>query len=204
MNLATKRDYLFAAIIGFLFGVFSFPILKNLQVSFIKLNFATGLGIAVFFSLFAVFALFVAAILGKKIPVIFQVAKFSAVGAFNTFFDWGVLNLLILISGIAVGWGYAVFKGISFIAANIGSYFWNKHWTFSSSEKSSVSEFGKFFAVSVIGFVINIAAASFVVNAIDPLYGMSAERWANVGALAATVVSLIWNFTGYKFIVFKR
>ena len=133
-----------------------------------------------------------------------QIAKFVAIGALNTFLDLGILNILIVVSGVAVGYWYTLFKSFSFIIANVNSYFWNKHWTFGVSDKTNIKEFGSFLAVSVVGFGLNIASASLVVNVISAPQNISPERWANIGALSATVISLIWNFVGYKFFVFRR
>ena len=91
---------------------------------------------------------------------------------------------------------------MSFIIANVNSYFWNKHWTFSSGKSATAGEFGKFFTVSVIGFAVNVGAASFIVNVIAAPAGFSPAMWANVGAVVATLAALAWNFLGYKFIVF--
>ncbi|MCX6765665.1 MAG: GtrA family protein [Candidatus Moranbacteria bacterium] len=200
----TKRDYFLVSFIGLSFALFSIPILKNINLPFLKLNLITVLFLVIFFVIFANLALWIASIIGRRIPIAFQFAKFGAVGAFNTFLDWGVLNILIALTGTAAGIGYTVFKGISFIVANISSYLWNKHWTFGSQETANAQEMGKFFGVSVIGLIINISLASIVVNVIGPQAGMSPERWANVGALLATVVSLIWNFVGYKLWVFRK
>ncbi|TAK95786.1 GtrA family protein [Patescibacteria group bacterium] len=199
-----KKDYFLIAFIGFSFGLFSVPILKNIQLPFITLNVTTVLGIMVFFVLFAILALWIASLIAKKIPLVLQFAKFAAAGAFNSFLDWGVLNILIALTGIATGFGFSGFKGISFIVANISSYFWNKYWTFGSQDAGNMkTEAGKFFLVSVIGLAINIGMASLIVNGFH-VQGMSPERWANIGALAATLISLIWNFFGYKLWVFKK
>jgi putative flippase GtrA len=131
-------------------------------------------------------------------------SKFSAVGAFNTLLDGAVLNVLIYLTSIAYGLWYVVFKGLSFIVANISSYFWNKYWTFSAQGRATSKEFGKFFAISAIGFLINIGVAGFIVNILGAPLGISHEKWANVGLVFATLASLIWNFLGYKFIVFKK
>src|SRR3989344_2662710 len=101
--------------------------------------------------------------------IIRQAIKFVLVGILNTLVDLGVLNLLIFASGIASGFGYSAFKGISFTVAVINSYFLNKFWTFKMRETEGVKrEFAQFFIVSLIGFGINVGVASFVVNVVGP------------------------------------
>jgi putative flippase GtrA len=143
-----------------------------------------------------------------SVLIIRQAVKFVLVGGLNTLIDLGVLNLLIFTTGIASGFGYSFFKGISFIAAVINSYILNRLWTFKGSGgDNGKKQFGQFFAVSLIGFGINVGVASLVVNVIgNPflLSGVSDKLWANVGAIAATFCGMTWNFLGYKFIVFKK
>lgn len=202
--MLNKKDYLLVAIVGFFFGLLLLPVLNNIKVAFLPVNLINGIAIIIFFTIVAVVALWIMGIIAKKIFVMLEIAKFAAVGGLNTLLDLGVLNLLISIFAIASGAGYAVFKGISFIVSNVNSYFWNKYWTFGSNENATVKEFGQFLIVSVIGFIINISVASIVVNVIKPLNGMSPARWANVGALVATLTAFVWNFIGYKFIVFVK
>ncbi len=134
-----------------------------------------------------------------------QAIKFVLVGIINTVIDLGVLNILILASGISAGLGYSIFKGISFTAAVVNSYFLNRSWTFRrGATNKTQKEFFQFFIASVIGFVINVSAASFVVNLIGPQFGIGAKLWANVGAILATLTAMFWNFLAYKFIVFKK
>jgi len=38
---------------------------------------------------------------------------------------------------------------------------------------------------------------------ISPKFGSSQELWAYVGAIVAVFFGFIWNFVGYKLIVFK-
>lgn len=142
--------------------------------------------------------------MGKLKETFGQFFKFAVVGVMNTLIDLGVLNGLILLTGMAVGWQFSVFKGISFIAAVINSYFFNKFWTFKSKKSVGAGELLQFFAVSVGGFVVNVGTASLVVNVIGPLWGISPTLWANVGAISAIAFSMAWNFIGYKFLVFRR
>jgi len=151
------------------------------------------------------FGLWASSKVARKIPIILQIAKYGAVGAFNTFLDWGVVNTLIALTSISSGLWFSVFAGTGFIVANIGSFFWNKYWTFTSN--GQVSQSGnmiQFFAVSAVGFGVKVAIASLVVNVIGAPEGFSSEQWANIGNVSGTMLSMVWNFVGYKFWVFKR
>lgn len=138
--------------------------------------------------------------------IIFQQAvKFILVGTLNTGIDLGVLNILIFVSGISAGLSYSIFKGISFAAAVVNSYFLNKYWTFQKNvNREAGKEFISFLAASVIGFTINVGVASLVVNFIGPQLGIGSKIWANVGAIIATLTAMFWNFFAYKFIIFKK
>lgn len=201
----TKNDHLLITVIGFLFGVLLYPILKNIQLPFLQLDAMTMALIVLFFMILANVALVIASLIGRKIPFVLQFSKFAAVGAVNSVLDWGVLNVLIVLTGAAAGLPYALFKSLSFVVANINSYFWNKLWVFPGRAKMNLQEIFQFFAVSAIGLVLNVATAAVIVNVVARgVEGISPERWANIGAALATVISLGWNFIGYKFIVFKK
>ena len=210
MNLSiTKKDILVAAIIGEVVAWLVILTVEGLRFNVQVVNLMVAL--PVLFPILSVVGFYVAALIAKKIPVVLQLAKFSLVGALNTFVDLGVLNLLIIISNVAVGFTFLAFKGASFIVAVINSYFWNKFWTFKSQavataepNKKTGVEFIQFLVVSVIGLFINVGIAGLVVNIVGPLGGLDIRVWANVGAITATAAALIWNFLGYKYLVFKR
>ena len=194
-----KSDLIIALVIGELIALFSFSIFKNLEL---KIDWLYWIW-PVFMPIFCAACLWFASVLAKKLSFIWQLAKFVLVGVLNTLIDVGITSFLMLVTGINRGTFYSIFKGFSFIVSVINSYFWNKHWTFGKKQEKSRKEIIQFFAVSVIGFGINVASASVIVNIIGPQLGLSPEIWGSVGAIGAAFCSMAWNFLGYKFIVFK-
>ena len=100
---------------------------------------------------------------------------------------------------------FASFKALSFSIAAVNAYFWNKYWTFEKREtKPGAKEFGKLYIVTGIGFFLNVLIASLVFKTIGPQFGLSDKVWPTFSAGIATFIVFIWNFLGYKFIVFKK
>ena len=146
----------------------------------------------------------------EKYPVIGQFVRFGLIGGMNTGVDLIILNILMFSTGLFEGAAYSAFKTISFAAAATFSYFMNKKWAFKDdSKEKEVRKFSQFFAVSIIGAIINVSVASLVVTFLKPALGvnflfLNDGLWGSVGALFGTAFGLIWNFLGYKFIVFKK
>ena len=134
-----------------------------------------------------------------------QFLKFAVVGAINTGVDFLILNIEMLITGITSGPLMFVQNILSFSIATTNSYFLNKHWTFKDKSKNKEGfKFAQFLVISVIGALINSAIVFSATTFIDPIFGLSPTLWANLAKLLATGISLIWNFLGYKFVVFKK
>jgi len=198
-----KSDIIYPLIIGEAIALIFLGISSFLKLPPIVINLAKYFPIIL--PILSVFGVFVASFLGRKIPALFQLAKFCLVGALNTFVDLGILNLLMVIFGLSAGWLYSLFKAISFSCSVVHSYFWNKFWTFKKKEtKGAGKEFGKFFLIAGTGFLLNVSIASFIVNVVGPQFGLSAEIWGNIGAIIAIICVFMWNFLGYKFLVFKK
>lgn len=198
-----KIDIISSLAIGELTAWLALSVIKNLMPN---LPFTWALPVALPFIF--LFGLWLAFQIGKKIAIIWQAAKFLMVGVLNTLVDLGVLNFLMLITSLSSGIAFSIFKTISFLAAVTNSYFWNKFWTFKNKDVTKVEvksgkEVLQFFVVSVIGWLINLGISSVIVNLIGPQFGLSPKLWANVGALCATGANMVWNFIGYRFIVFK-
>lgn len=198
--MQNKKDYQLVTIIGFLVGWLVLIPAKNLDFSVTPTVIAASvLG----FTLLGPAALFVLKALGKIWGIFEQFGKFAAVGTLNTLLDLGVLNLLMLGTGIYSGPSFIGFKAISFIVGTTNSYFWNKFWTFGSKLPVTVSEYARFGAFTLVGTFINVGVASLVVNAIGVPSGMNPKIWANIGAIIAVFLAMLWNFLAYKKVVFK-
>lgn len=206
-----KIDAIIAMAIGAITGLYFYDFLSNAR------NTQTGINlvpepyysllwlIILIFPFLAAFCLWVASLIGKKFISIYQLAKFLLIGIMATILDLGLLNVFLAATGKNSGYGYAAFKGISFIFATIVKYIPDKYWAFKKKEGSDIKkEFGQFFAVTAAGLAINVAMASIIVNYIGPQFGLDAETWGKIGGIGATIAVFAWNFVGYKFIVFKK
>ena len=194
-----KKDLLNAFVIGLIVAGIFWGIVKNTELVIPNIEL-----IVLAFPLLAVTGMFIASVLAKRFAVLLQAARFLLVGGLNTFIDLGILNLLIFFGGTAVGIWFSVFKGIAFVGAVLNSYFWNRQWTFNTKTKMQGKEFLKFLLISLVGFTINVGIASFLVNALGAPGTLSENMWANVSAVVAAFAGMLWNFIGYKFIVFKK
>lgn len=206
--MASKRDYLLVGIIGLAVGLLAQPILANnmemLRGALPYSDLAIRILFLAFFVALAPIALGVASFIGRKIKVIFQFAKFAAVGSLNSFVDLGVFNLLSYIfvdeikniSNVL----FITFKSASFFLATLNSYLWNKNWTFGNKEKTHVETLVKFYAITLINYFLNTGVA-FAVKAIGP----DSNIWVSfVAPVCGILAAMFSNFLSYKFIVFKK
>ena len=194
-----KSDFIASLILGGIIGLFLTLILQGLEFNL----FSPWLLILVL-PILAVFGIAVGDLIGKRIPVILQFLKFVMVGFANTAVDFGILNLLMAMTGIYSGKHIFFLNSISFMIAVIHSYLWNKFWTFKVKKTDAAKEFLQFLIVSVVGLLINGGIVYMITTWLQPMFGVNEVFWANAAKIAATIISLIWNFVGYKFIVFKK
>jgi putative flippase GtrA len=125
-----------------------------------------------------------------------QVVRFGMVGVLNTLVDFGAFNLLVFVFGVPVLVAYP----FSVTAGIVNSFLWNKHWTFSAARSATWRrEAVVFLGVSVSGLLINWAGFT----VLHLLMGSSAALVLNLEKLAASVVSMVWNFVGYRFLAFR-
>lgn len=196
-----KSDAFASVLLGFIIGVFAPIILNNVgrTLPLQDLYF-------VIFPILALGGMWFTYLIAARIPVIVEIVKFAAIGVANTVIDFGVLNFLSSFAHVFSGAKLVPLNFVSFSVAVVNSYFWNKYWTFKTDGKggSSGSQFISFIIVSVIGMLINTGIVYLVTTFASPFGGVSQAVWLNIGKLMATFISLVWNFVGYKFVVFKK
>ena len=197
--LMAWRDFYFSLAAAFLTALFLLPTLINTGI-YNRLP-ASPIVLFTLFPIVTIAGMLVASFLGRMISIFWQFAKFGLVGVLNTAIDFGILNLLIAISGVTSGIGIILINATSFSAAVLNSYFWNKDWVFSGGKKAN---FASFLGVTLIGLSINSLVVYALTTYVSPILVDSDKLWANFAKVLATALSLIWNFMGYKLVVFKR
>lgn len=202
-------------------------------------------------------------------PVIIQLLRFAAIGSLNTALDFVILNFVTKSFDVTSGLTLGMLNIISFSAAIIQSYVWNRAWTFSEGSGVSLfqnalrlimvgglgfaafagvvigaaydasniyflmilvafvitelllwnafqlsfgagqgagTQFTSFLIISLIGLAINstivVIATKFITPELQDYVNVDTIK--NVAKILATAFSLIWNFVGYKLVVFKR
>ncbi|MFA7309086.1 MAG: GtrA family protein [Patescibacteria group bacterium] len=134
-----------------------------------------------------------------------QVILFFGVGVINTAIDFFILNVLTYSTQIHQGIWFSVFKAISFSAATANSYIMNSRFTFSVEKERAVKDVPAFLLASMVGLLLNVSVASVIVHYCNALLPeMSGQLVINIGGLAGTATSLVWNFVSYKYLVFKK
>lgn len=194
----SKNDLISSIILGFIIGIFTPLILQNVGKTLPLQNY--------YFAIFPVLTLigvWISYLIGGRLPVIIQIAKFGVVGVANTVIDFGILNFLSARFHIYSGVEVSPLNVASFSVAVVNSYFWNKYWTFKGGQGKTGKQFVEFIIVSVIAIFINTGLV-YLITLVPPVAGISEARWLNVAKLIATFASLVWNFLGYKFVVFKE
>ena len=202
-----NKDFILSLLCGFLSGIFLLIIIKNPYATefqgLVKYGSLLWLFPIIFAVLFFV-AILTARTIFKKLVFIMQLGKFAESGVLNTLIDLGVLNLLLWYFGATSEFWIAVMNIFAFAIATINSYFWNKFWTFEGRVGVRSGEFATFFIVSSIGIAINTGMFYLGLRFLGPLLGLSLGTRVDAVKILATFISMIWNFVGYKFIVFKR
>jgi putative flippase GtrA len=126
--------------------------------------------------------------------------RFAVVGLIGAVVDFGVANLLVGVFSSPL-----VLAGtVSFIAAIISNFTWNRYWTYPDSRSKPVGrQLVEFSVVSVIGLFIRIPTLAFmeprVLTAIERLpleirFLTTDTISDNVTLAIAVIIVMFWNF----------
>ena len=125
--------------------------------------------------------------------------KFCVVGVIGFVVDFGIMNLILHFTGNA-----RLASTVSFIAAVISNFIWNRYWTYPDSrEKPLMQQLGQFFLINIIGLGIRYLLFLTIDQPIISL----AERVLpadffvkpdvvghNITMVIAVFIVMIWNF----------
>lgn len=205
--MSNKTDYAIAGLIGFFAGIFIIPMLINLgQSNPVLKSYAVLMAAPWIATVAIIFDVWLGKFLARFrfFSVFDQLSKFGAVGILNTSIDFGILNLLSLITGVTAGIAVGGYNLPGVSVAVVNTYFWNKFWVFRQGGDKSFGDIPIFLLVTISGIVGNSVIVVLGAAYLPHLVPGKAGILLNLAKLFATAFSLAWNFLGYKFFVFKR
>jgi len=126
--------------------------------------------------------------------------RFAIVGSINTVIDFSILFTLTMFLNIPKELANFISTFISFLF----SFFANKKYTFKSTSKNLKRQFLLFTVVTLFGLWV---IQTIIITAITPVFtnlGVNKPAALLISKLIATAASLIWNYTLYSKVVFKK
>jgi len=179
-----------------------FAIICGLSASWIATDFFGEYGwiFIIILPILSIVGLWVVELIGKKFLFVHQAGKFALAGTFADVIDIKVFQLLFIFIPFSL-----TIKAFSFLTANFIKYWVNKHWAFEKPGKDGIKkEIVQFFIVAIAGLLINVVSFYCATELIHPQFGISVRIWTELSIILAALVAAVWNFLGYKFIVFKK
>lgn len=142
----------------------------------------------------------------------FSIANVSPLKNFVRLFLVGSLGLgmfILVLLGSAYGFSANFYLGllVLFLLGEIILWYgFRLSFQNSNNDKNVGQQFLEFVVVSIIGVVINSVAVVVAVNLLtDPLSGsLNTDVVKNIAKFGAILIAMIWNFIGYKLLVFKK
>ena len=126
--------------------------------------------------------------------------RFTIVGSINTVIDFSILFTLTTLFNVPKELANFISTSVSFLF----SFFANKKYTFKSTSKNLKKQFLLFTVVTLFGLWV---IQTIIITAITPVFtnlGVNKPAALLISKLTATVASLIWNYTLYSRVVFKK
>jgi putative flippase GtrA len=124
--------------------------------------------------------------------LLFSFLKFALVGISGMGIDFGITYLLkekIKINKF-------IASAIGFCAAVSSNYYFNRIWTFESTNPDIAFEYSSFFIISLIGLGINTAALWFLTSKLKIKFYFA--------KFLAILITAIWNFSSNTLFTFSK
>lgn len=145
-----------------------------------------------------------------------RIAKFGLVGIINTIIDFGIYNIL---TGKRFKWSRIKANIVSTTTAMIFSFFANERFVFRAQSGNIWLQALSFYLVTAFGlYVLQNLIIHFLSKrwqllpnlAVRIVHALGLKKWLNdefvrknTAKLAATAVSLTWNFVLFQYVVFR-
>ncbi len=135
--------------------------------------------------------------------------KFALVGLTGTAVDFGLLNLLRLGVGLPLVWA----QGISFTAAVINNFLWNRLWTYPESRASGATwQLIQFFIINIVGITFRTPFISWLDQIIFNLLdnwdmNLPIENYVlsqNLALAVSIAIIMLWNYFANRYWTFKE
>jgi putative flippase GtrA len=130
--------------------------------------------------------------------------KFAVVGAIGAVIDFGLFNVFTSLVGISA----IISSALSFIAAVLSNFIFNRYWTYPDSRSKPLAQQAiQFTLISLIGLVIRLIMFALLEN---PFIVYAEKMFANLNVSAkvmghnatlalAILVVMMWNFIANRY-----
>lgn len=204
-----KKEFIIAGILGLITAFFATPILyysNDNSWTIVQFGFSFSIWwLYIILPLADYIGYLVAAKLFAQLTGLKQLARFGVTGLMNFSVDTGIVTALTEWYHIDPESKAVIpFLVISSTFAIINSYYWQRSWTFGQQNSASQKEFIGFVLVTVVGIAINTAIAFLSIQVISSMGVSNNAQLITLSKIVATIISLFWNFFGYKFFVFGK
>lgn len=126
-----------------------------------------------------------------RLAALRQVTRFGLIGVLNTVVDVGIFFILVHLAH----WSVIPAQTVSYTCGICNSYVWNRYLTFQRKGGPRMAEAFRFVSLNLLSYGISVAI----------LYLFSTHGWSIViGKGAANLLTLVVNFIGSKWWVFRR
>jgi putative flippase GtrA len=115
----------------------------------------------------------------------FQLLKFCAVGASGYAVNLAVFWICVEL----VGLHYLVAATFAFVVAVTNNFWWNRHWTFKARSGATRFQAPRFFAVSILAFLVAAAVLELLVS----VAGLPEVAAQAIAIVVATPLNFIGN-----------
>jgi putative flippase GtrA len=133
--------------------------------------------------------------------------KFAVVGVIGAVVDFGTANFLIYVFSAPL-----VLAGtVSFIAAIISNFSWNRYWVYPDSRSKPVMhQIVLFTVISATGLAIRVPILHFLEPVLEQLFSnlhlplFSPDFWGkNITLAIAVIIVMFWNFFVNRYITYN-